>query len=186
MNDERWLPVVGYEGLYEVSDHGNVRSLGRDTIVRTEKNYGRRYLRRPQTLRPSKQQKGYMVVWLSRHALARQFGVHVLVAKAFVGIPTKLQPTINHKDGVRDNNHYSNLELASPSEQQRHRFDVLKHPAATGEGHGMAKLTAGKAALIRAMYGTGRYHQWEIGDIFGVGQYCVWAIVSRKTWKSVA
>ena len=88
---ESWANVVGYEGIYEVSDNGNVRNAV------TKK-----------TLSPGKSQ-GYFYVALYKNKSRKNKQVHRLVAEAFIQNPEGL-PIINHKDEVRTNNRVENLE----------------------------------------------------------------------------
>lgn len=103
--EEIWKPITGFEGLYEVSSYGRVRSL--DRYVMTKNDSFRHYKGR--VLIPIKDSKGYLFVQLGRK---RHFAVHRLVGKMFVPNPRSL-PCINHIDECRDNNHYSNLEWCS-------------------------------------------------------------------------
>ena len=90
--DEIWKPVVGYEGLYEVSNMGNVRSLFRYKKV----------------LKPSPT-NGYLTVELWKDKERKRVGIHVLVAMAFIHNPDNL-PEVNHKNEVRSDNNVENLE----------------------------------------------------------------------------
>lgn len=91
MKKENWRPVVGYEGLYEVSDLGNVRSLNYMHTGKTEK------------LALNKSYWGYYVLYLYKEGKRRQYKVHRLVAEAFLPNPNNL-PFINHKDECKTNN----------------------------------------------------------------------------------
>lgn len=94
---EIWKPVVGYEGLYEVSNLGNVKSLNWAN-TKTEKNL---YLK--------KQNKGYLQVELVKNGNKKMITVHRLVAMAFVPNPDGF-PQVNHKDEDKKNNRAENLE----------------------------------------------------------------------------
>lgn len=97
---EIWKPVEGYEGIYEVSNFGRVKSLNyhREGIVKI--------------LKPQKDGSGYLQVQLWRNGKMKAFKVHRLVAEAFLPNPLGL-PEINHKDEDKTNNIVSNLEWAS-------------------------------------------------------------------------
>lgn len=111
MKKEEWRPVVGYEGLYEVSNLGRVRSIDR-IVIYTD---GRK---RPYKGIETKQRTdvgGYKVVTLSRNQKMKIFKVHVLVWSAFNGEkPNGMQ--VNHKDEDKTNNRLENLELVTPKE----------------------------------------------------------------------
>lgn len=89
---EIWKPIKGYEGLYEVSSLGNVKSLRRNVF-----------------LKPGRKESGYLIVSLYKHNSGKNFYVHRLVAEAFIPNPDNL-PIINHKDEVKTNNCVDNLE----------------------------------------------------------------------------
>ena len=90
---EIWKPVAGYEGLYEVSSCGNVRSLFRYRKV----------------LKPSRHLNGYLSVELFKDKTSKRMLVHRLVANAFIPNESEL-PFVNHKDEAKDNNAVDNLE----------------------------------------------------------------------------
>ena len=98
---EEWRPVVGYEGLYEVSNTGRVRSV--DRYVKT--CYGSYRLHKGKVLSPGIRPDGYLVVSLQY----RMFRVHRIVAEAFLPNPDNL-PQVNHKDEDKSNNRVDNLE----------------------------------------------------------------------------
>lgn len=111
---ERWLPVVGYENLYEVSDLGRVRSV--DRIVCQANRWGslsNRHLR-GKVLSPAKNSHGYLVVALGNRGQTTM-SVHILVLSAFIG-PRPRGKEGAHGDGNPSNNRLSNLRYASPVE----------------------------------------------------------------------
>lgn len=87
---EVWSDVLGYEGLYEVSDQGRVRRNGK--ILKPRKNLG-----------------GYLLVSLSKNGIVKTAKIHRLVASAFIPNPQNL-PEVNHKDENKTNNCLDNLE----------------------------------------------------------------------------
>ena len=113
-----WKPVVGYEGLYEVSNTGMVRSVERDIV---NKN-GFITHRQSRLLKARIIGRGYLSVALSKNNKVNYYSVHRLVAIAFIpNERNKIQ--VNHKDGIKTNNNVSNLEWTSQSENMRHALD---------------------------------------------------------------
>lgn len=119
MDNEKWLPVVGYEGMYEVSDQGRVRSLDREIIFKYSLGIRRGAMKvtRPAT-------GGYHVVGLGKDGKYSTLKVHRLIARAFLGEPPADKPNVNHIDFVRDNNRAENLEYCSQSENMLHSRDA--------------------------------------------------------------
>lgn len=107
---ERWLPVPGYEGLYEISDLGRVRSLPRRSC-------------RGQVLKPSLSPLGYPRVHLNDRGRDRLRFIHLLVAESFIG-PKPEGKQVRHLDGDSQNNRLSNLAYGTPSENV---FDQVRH-----------------------------------------------------------
>jgi len=103
-----WKEIPGYEGYYEVDEHGNVRSVER--II--ERSDGRRSSRKSRIKKQTADKDGYMTVHLSKDGKNRRVKVHRLVAILFVeGYAEGLE--VNHKDYDRTNNDYKNLEWAT-------------------------------------------------------------------------
>lgn len=91
---EIWKSIKGWEGLYEVSNLGNVKSL----------KYGKERI-----LKPGKHKDGYLRINLSNNGRRKNFSIHRLVAEVFISNPYKL-PEVNHKDENKLNNRVDNLE----------------------------------------------------------------------------
>lgn len=107
MNEE-WLPVPGWEGLYDVSSFGNVRTRMSSIILRRQDHY-----------------HGYLFVHLWNKSARKKYFIHRLVALAFLPNPEN-KPFVNHKDGVKSNCVLSNLEWATVSENTQHYYDHLR------------------------------------------------------------
>jgi hypothetical protein len=103
---EIWKAVKGYEGLYEVSSLGNVRSL--DRVIKSRHNGTT--VRKGRTLTPFyEENKGYYQVKLTKMGKSKTHRIHRLVALAFLENPFNCSD-INHKDEVKTNNNVNNLE----------------------------------------------------------------------------
>lgn len=101
---EEWRPIKGYEGLYEVSNMGRVKSFHSDEEV---------------VLKQAEQLNGYMEVDLSKDGTTSVKIVHRLVAIAFIPNPNNYE-CVNHKDGNKKNNTVDNLEWCSVKENTYH------------------------------------------------------------------
>lgn len=95
---EVWADIKGYEGLYQVSNLGRVKSLPRRGTYST-----------PHILTPSEDKSGYLLIGLVKNSIRKTKRIHRLVAEAFIDNPDKLAE-INHIDENKHNNHVSNLE----------------------------------------------------------------------------
>lgn len=103
-----WRPIVGYEGLYMVSNFGNVKSLER--VVWNNRGY---YKTVPEkVLKPQKNKDDYLFVALYKDGKGKRYKVHRLVCEAFLENPQNL-PEVNHIDQNKQNNCVSNLEYCS-------------------------------------------------------------------------
>lgn len=119
---EIWKPVKGYEGYYEVSSYGLVRSLARDVI----KSNGVVQHRAGKTKSPVKDHDGYYFAKLSKDGHSKTVKIHVLVAEAFV--PGWFDGAeVNHKDYDRTNNTADNLEWVTHKENINHTLAGGRH-----------------------------------------------------------
>lgn len=138
LENDMWKQIVGYEGYYEVSDAGEVRSV--DRFV-TSSNGVTRFLNgAPMKLTKSvgkNRKDGYFVVNLRKNHTSWVVPVHILVATAFIPNPDNL-PTVNHKDGNKRNNRSSNLEWASYGENNEH---ALVHGLRSPRGNAIDQFT---------------------------------------------
>lgn len=122
---EVWKPIEGYEGLYEVSNLGRIKSLRRDVAIPNPRLGTVGYRTYPERIKPCVENRhGYYQVTLSKEAKSRTLRVHRLVALAFIPNPDN-KPYINHIDGNKKNNRVSNLEWCTASENNWHASLVL-------------------------------------------------------------
>lgn len=112
-----WRDVVEWEGIYQVSDAGEVRSFSR-TVYRKD---GKSQTFRGKAMRPTLNSKGYYSVRLSSPDRRRVVPIHRLVALAFIPNP-RLVREVNHIDANKRNNRVSNLEWVDSAENKRHAW----------------------------------------------------------------
>jgi hypothetical protein len=114
---EVWKPIDGFEGAYEVSNFGRVKSIKR---LRRTKGGGVTFVSE-RMLKPAIDHFGYCKVVLTKNGKRHYYKVHRLVAIAFIPNPEN-KPEVNHKDGDKTNNCITNLEWNTPTENKRHAF----------------------------------------------------------------
>ena len=118
-NDITWVDVVGYKGIYEVSNDGQVRTKEGKTTY-TERHGVRKWKQRVLKQKVSKDNCCRVSLWKDGKEATQL--VHRLVAIAFIPNPEE-KGFVNHKDGNRLNNHVSNLEWNTYTENTNHAFD---------------------------------------------------------------
>jgi len=117
MSEPDWVPVTGYEGVYEVSSAGEIRSLTRlDSIGRTIAG---------QLMKQVVNEDGYHQIVLSKDGQQKTFKVHRVVAQAFIPNPED-KPEVNHIDEVKSNNTVNNLEWNTRKENVNHSIHQIE------------------------------------------------------------
>lgn len=165
MDIYKFIPVIGYEGLYEINALGIIKAVKKEHKL----------------IETSIQHTGYYHVMLRKDRILKAFRFHRLVAKHFIPNPEN-KPEVNHIDGDKSNNKASNLEWCTPSENMRHAFKtgLRSHK---GEKAPTAKLTNNEANLIRKIYAKGGIKQVDLGKYFGVSQTRISAIVLNQSFS---
>lgn len=115
---EVWKPIPDYEGYYEVSNTGKIRSVNHE-----RKAYHGSYVMKGRELKPSFGNSGYLQVGLSKLGKTKNFMIHRIVARVFiVNDNPKCKIAVNHIDGNKVNNNADNLEWVSYSDNQKHAY----------------------------------------------------------------
>lgn len=175
---EIWKDIEGYEGYYQVSSLGRVKSLTRkDSLNRTRKG---------KVLKPfDDNNKGYLLVDLVKFGKSKTVKVHRLVANAFIPNPLN-KPQVNHDDGDKKNNNAKNLEWATREENIQHSFNTGLVDR-KGEKNSQSKLTEKDIRYIRENY-QARHEVFGakgLAEKFGVEKSRIYKIVKMENWKSV-
>ncbi len=159
-----WKDIIGYEGLYQVSNTGLVKSLK-----------GRR-----ERILKFSSPRGYKCVKLYKDGKVNYL-VHRLVAKAFIPNPDN-KPDVNHLDGVRSNNNAENLEWCTSSENSLHRCRVLKK--CVGENAPRATLTNNVVKEIKSLLEEGLSSK-RISELLSINLGKVQAIKEKRAWVQI-
>ena len=178
---EVWLPVVGYEGLYEVSDHGRVRSV--DRVVTHSRNRfnstGYQWHRKGQVLKPHPAGAyGYPSVCLHRGKVQKTRHIHQLVAEAFLGSRPEGM-CVTHGSKGRTCNELSNLSYGTLSQNAQDR--VRDGTVQRGSRNTKALLTE-EAVLLIYSAETGYGVNVELAKRFGVTTSAIKSIRQGKSW----
>lgn len=181
MTTETWKSIPDYEGLYEVSSLGSVRSLERYVVG----GKGKRQLVPSKVLKATEDSYGYLVVSLCDSASGRKtklFKVNRLVLLAFVGHNDHLMAL--HGDGNTKNNSLGNLRYGTGEDNAADRARHGKKVGASGEKNGAAKLTTEDIGVIRNRLATGESCR-SISFDFNVNAESIRKIKLGKTWSDV-
>lgn len=179
---EQWMPAVGWVGYYEVSSCGRVRSVTR-TVQRkfrdgtlVESTFTERFMR------PVYDYKGYATVVMTKNGKGKQVKIHRLVALAFLNNPLN-KPTVNHINGVKDDNRVENLEWSTHSENSLHAFATGLN-SHKGTRNPSAILDDAKVMEIRRKCLAGQSTR-TLANEYGVSLQTIRAIRAGRTWRHV-
>lgn len=169
-----WKDIRGYEGLYQISDLGQIRSF--------HKWHGCSF----RILKPNPK-NGYPFIFLSKNHQKKGYYVHRLVLETFKE-SCPIGKECLHNDGNRRNTKLNNLRWGTRSQNI---FDSIGHKTwchltpPRGIKHGHAKLTNQDVRRIRHIYATGQITQLQLAQQFNVTSYTISDIVHKRTWKHI-
>jgi hypothetical protein len=173
MNEE-WRAVVGYEGLYEVSNMGRVKSLSRYVF----RPHGKPYIKSERMMSPyiDRTSTGYLSSSLCKGGKATKVNIHVVVLEAFVGPrPTPAHESC-HDNGIRSDARLSNLRWDTAS---GNKVDELRHGTRSrGERNGVAVLTDELAQWVRES----KQSSLRLAPILGVASSTIRSIRIGQNW----
>lgn len=172
---ETFVDIIGYEGLYQISNLGRVKSLPK---YRNSTETGEIFLK------PSKTQKGYLTVRLYKDTIAKDFPIHRLVASMFIE-NSRNKPEVNHKNGIKDDNISENLEWCTGSENVKHAFEIglrIKQFGSAGNYH---KLNEEKVLQIKTRYNNGGTAMRKLAKEYSVDYALIQRIIKGTAWPHV-
>jgi hypothetical protein len=176
MQQEIWKDIKGYEGKYQVSSIGRVKSLQRISTFNNSKGL------KKEIIIKTWNDEGYIRVKLSNNSVEKTYRVHRLVANEFLENPFN-KSQVNHKNGIKTDNSVENLEWVTNSENSIHAFENNLRKSPLGSNHGNSKLNEQKVLEIRKI---GRSKSLkEIADIYCVDKSLISLILRNKAWKHV-
>ena len=163
---EFWLPVVGWEDLYEVSNLGAIRRNGKKLKPFVDKRYG------------------YVIVSLFRSGKGKTCRLHRVVALSHIGPQPTERHEINHLDGNKENNQATNLEWVTRGQNHKHAYQIgLRKPSSLpGSSNPHSKLTESDVLKIREMKSDG-IPGVDIARAFNIAPQTVSDIHKRRRWK---
>lgn len=186
MAKEKWKDIEEYEGIYQVSNRGRIRSFynGRHGVGNSSK-----------ILNPSLGTHDRYRISLSKNGTKKDMSVARLVAKSFIPNPDN-KPQVNHIDGDPLNNHVDNLEWCTQSENMKHAYenglvefseDFKNHinKDKSGEKNGMSVLSKAEVIEIKSLLEDGELYHRQIAEKYGVSQALISMINNGQRWSHI-
>jgi hypothetical protein len=182
---EVWKPILGYGGLYEVSDLGNVRSLDREVTIRAP-SYTCKSRIKGRVLKPGRKTTPYgatyFTVDLCRDGKISHCYIHILVAKTFLGDRSDTME-VNHKHGNTTDNRLSELEWMTRKDNAIHARRVLRK--CLGEKAGRAKLKEEQVLEIRERHRTTGATPLAMAPEYDVHVCTIQRILANTRWRHI-
>ena len=180
METEIWKPVKDYENYYEVSSEGNIRTIERVIILSTHQ-----YLKKQKLLTQFKDPRGYFHVKLYNGlGKCKSLTTHRIVALTFLDNPKGLIE-VNHIDHNKHNNHLSNLEWITRSDNIKHSYVYRDPKTYKGSGNKNSKLTEEQVIDIRKEYKNSKTTYKQLAYKYNVGLTLIGYIINNKIWNHV-
>lgn len=175
---EIWKDVKGFEGRYQISNLGRVKSLSRLILHRSG-----RYLPSKEIILLPLLNGAYPRIALYKDGASKRYSIHRLVAEAFIDNPHK-KKCVNHKNGIKTDNRVENLEWVTYSENASHAFANGLTYSLKGEKHHQSKLNNKDVLDIRLSYKLG-CTQKELAHRYCVSFQHISDIIRRNKWTHI-
>lgn len=170
---EIWKDVVGFEGIYQISNTGKVKGLPRKYLIE-------------RLLKPYISEHGYLMVRL--YPSGKHKTIHRLLAEAFIPNPDN-KPFVNHKDANKQNNDLNNLEWVTRLENIHHAvrlglYNCKNRRSFKGRHHPLTTLNEDIVLDIREKYSKGA-NRYQLAEEYSISYNIVNKIVNRITWRHI-
>lgn len=179
--EEIWKDISGFEGKYQISNFGRIKSLSRE--IRNKFSY---YIKPEKIFNKYLNGEGYQIVKLYKgNKNFDNFHLHRLVASAFIPNPNNYLQ-VNHIDGHPSNNHVNNLEWCTNSQNTKHAYSIgLKDPKNyRGSANSSAKITEDVVLNIRKDKSNGLSYD-ELFQKYNLRKNHISLIINRRIWKHI-
>lgn len=177
LENEIWKDIKDFEGLYQVSNFGRIKSFIKYHGVNTR------------IIKQSKNSNGYFKTTLSKNKKRYYKKVHILVYEAFYNDKLKNNECVHHKDKIKDNNHHENLEKMTKYNHKKFHMTGSNNlnfgKNLSGENNPHHKLTEEQVIQIKILLLEGKLTQQEIANMFNTSRQIVYLIKNEKIWKHV-
>ena len=174
---EEWKDIHDYDGFYQISNFGRVKTTGGwcGSVKRKESIRSITFTK-----------DGYAKIRLNHKGKDKTYRVHRLVAEHFIPNPEN-KSTVNHIDGDKTNNHVDNLEWADRSEQMIHAYKMGLKTSRVGSDNSNAKLTPEEIREIRKTYvkQSKEFGTIALGKKYGVTNRVIGLIVKGDSYKNI-
>lgn len=165
---ERWVDIKGYEGYYQVSSWGRIKSLARTVFY--PNGFSRRQKDKFLSLKPSKSH-GYSQVNLQGKGDPEPVLVHRLVAEYFVENDDPVNKTyVNHKFGIRTDNYYKNLEWITHQDNIQHAVDIGLYKCIGGDNHQAKSVINCRGEIFQSITEAGK--SCGLSKVSRIGEVC--------------
>jgi len=178
--EEVWKDIPGYEGIYQASNQGRIRSIDRFITNR----YKQLQPRKGAMMSVSLHRQGYGRVLLTKDRKSKTVFIHRLIALTFIPNPQE-KKEVNHKNGIKMDNTVDNLEWCTPSENVKHAHRTGLLTTIMGEKHYKSKLSEEDVKKIRHDYAMGHTSHKKLAKEYNLNQKSIWAILHRTSWKHI-